>query len=399
MEHRLPLDNILVLDLTRLLPGGYATMVLRDLGASVIKIENPDGGDELRAMKPIQEGKSVFFSAINRGKKSVALNLKHHKGREIFLKLAQKADVIVESYRPGVAARLGVDYESARQIKPDIIYCSITGYGQDGPRKDEAGHDINYLGYAGVISMTGLADGTLCIPGVQIADIGCGALMAVTGILAALYKRTVTGEGEYLDVSMLDGAVSWMPFQIAEYCVTGNVPAPGNWTLTGKHPCYNLYQAKDREYVAVGALERKFWVNLCDALGRPELVDLQFAEGAEGESAKTLLASIFAARTRDDWIAFFEGKDVCVTAVCTLDETIRDPHVTYRNVIDRTGAPVPYVRFPVKFRAPVCAKCDPAPALGEHTNEILSSLGYIERELRDLAASGTVVSSFSATTK
>jgi len=391
MAHDLPLEGVEVLDLTRLLPGGYATMVLHDLGASVTKIENPDGGDELRGMPPFCDGVSVLFSAINRGKKSVALNLKHDKGREVFLKLAREADIIVEGFRPGVTARLGVDYDSVRGVKPDIVYCSITGYGQDGPYRDKAGHDLNYLGYAGVASLTGTADGTLSVPGVQIADIGCGALMALVGILAALHRRDRTGDGAYLDVSMFDGALAWVPFQLAEYFSTGKVPGSGNWTLSGRYPCYNLYKSSDGGYLAVGALERKFWANLCRELGRPDLVDGQFAIGDEGEKVKKELAAIFATKTRDEWVERLGEKDVCVGPVNALDEAVRDPQVKHRGLIDRPdGAPVPYVRFPVKFEGVAPSGYRPAPALGEDTRQVLSSLGYSDAELHELAGSGAI---------
>jgi len=391
MGHGLPLEGVEILDLTRLLPGGYATMVLHDLGASVTKIENPDGGDELRGMPPFRDGVSTLFSAINRGKKSVALNLKHDRGRDIFLKLARQADIIVEGFRPGVTARLGVDYESVRGVKPDIVYCSITGYGQDGPYRDKAGHDLNYLGYAGVASLTGTADGTLSVPGVQIADIGCGALMAVIGILAAVHRRDGTGAGAYLDVSMFDGALAWVPFQLAEYFSTGEVPGAGNWMLSGKYPCYNLYKTGDGGYLAVGALERKFWANLCRELGRPDLVDGQFATGTDGDAVKNALATIFATKTRDEWAERLGEKDVCVGPVNALDEAVRDPQVRHRGSIDSPdGAPVPYVRFPVKLEGVVSSGCHPAPALGEDTDETLSSLGYNEAELHELAASGAI---------
>jgi alpha-methylacyl-CoA racemase len=391
MGQTLPLDGVEILDLTRLLPGGYATMVLHDLGASVTKIENPDGGDELRGMPPFCDGVSVLFSAINRGKKSVAVNLKLDEGRQVFLKLARQADVIVEGFRPGVTARLGVDYESVRGVKADIVYCSITGYGQDGPYRDKAGHDLNYLGYAGVASLTGTADGTLSVPGVQIADIGCGALMAVIGILAAVHRRDTTGDGAYLDVSMFDGALAWVPFQLAEYFSTGDVPGPGIWTLSGKYPCYNLYRTRDGGYLAVGALEMKFWANLCRELGRPDLLEGQFATGDDGDAVKNELAAIFATKTRDEWVARLGEKDVCVGPVNALDEAVRDPHVRHRGIIDRPdGAPVPYVRFPVKLEGVVPTSFRPAPVLGEDTDETLSSLGYSEAELHELAASGAI---------
>jgi crotonobetainyl-CoA:carnitine CoA-transferase CaiB-like acyl-CoA transferase len=206
-----------------------------------------------------------------------------------------------------------------------------------------------------------------------------------------LHRRDKTGEGAYIDVSMFDGAVAWMPFQVAEYFVTGEVPAAGNWTLSGRFPCYNHYKTKDQRYISVGALEPKFWANLCDALGHPELLEKQFAASREGEDAKSVLGSVFATKTRDEWVGLLGDKDVCVGPVNALDEGVRDPQVEHRDIIDRSaGAPVPYVRFPVKFRDTVLPQYKSAPALGEHTVDTLSKLGYNEDDLRELAASRTI---------
>ena len=387
------LEGVRVLDLSRLLPGPYCTQILADLGAEVIKVEEPTLGDYMRWFPPLVGGVSAFYLMVNRNKKSITLNLKNPKGREAFMRLAKTADVIVEGFRPGVAKRLGVDYESVKSVNPRIIYCSITGYGQTGPYKDQAGHEINYLAYAGVLSLTGQRGGPPAIPGVQVADLA-GALYAAISILAALRHRDRTGTGQYIDVSILDCVVSLLCLQAGFYFATGRPPLRGEFMLQGGVPCYNIYRTSDGKYIAVGAVEEQFWKNLCKALGLDEFTDYEYAVGKDREKVYQALAKKFESKTRDEWVEELKNVDCCCTPIYTLDEVFSDKHVLSRGILeeieDERLGKIKVIGYPARLGStPAVVRSSP-PSLGEYTEEILASLGYTEREIEEMRREGAI---------
>jgi len=355
-SHGRALDGIVVLDLTRLLPGAVATHRLAAQSAEVIKIEEPGAGDYARRMPPLIDGVGAVFLRTNAGKKSVALNLKDPRGREALLRLAAIADVLVEGFRPGVMDRLGLGCETLRARNPHLVYASLTGYGSDGPRSAWAGHDVNYLATAGVLDLIGSAGGPPVIPGVQIADIAGGSLQLVIGILLALLDRRRTGQGCRVDVSMTDGLADMLEVPMSRLQATGLLPERGKDVLSGRYACYNVYRARDGRWLAVGALEARFWENLCRALGCEDLIADQFAEGRRRVELIERVAAIFAGRDALEWSALLEDRDCCVTPVQTIGEY----------------SPAPSHRAA-------------APILGEHTREVLRRAGLTEPEIDDLA--------------
>ncbi|MFW5878576.1 MAG: CaiB/BaiF CoA transferase family protein, partial [Myxococcota bacterium] len=285
------LEGLRVLDLSRLLPGPYCSSLLADLGAEVVKIEGPPGGDYLRWMPPLLGDQSAYFHALNRGKRSLLLSLKHERGIEVFHKLVSAGyDVVIESFRPGVMDRLGLGYEELKKIRPGLILCSITGYGRDGPRSRRAGHDLNFLGLSGVLGMMGPAQEAPVVPGVQIADVGGGSLMAAVGILAALYRRASSGEGAWIDISMTEGALAFLSAHLAARQGMAEPLHHGSGALSGDRPCYSLYRTSDGKLMSVAALEPVFWQALCRVLGREDLIEQGLATGRSGEWAKKELA-------------------------------------------------------------------------------------------------------------
>jgi alpha-methylacyl-CoA racemase len=392
----LPLDGVRVLDLSRLLPGGFCSLLLADFGADVLKVEDTGLGDYIRWATPFYEGaedsaKSALFLALNRGKRSMRLNLKSAEGREVLLRAVGEADVVLESFRPGVLDRLGVGYEAMREVNPAIVYCAITGYGQDGPNRDRSGHDMNYLGLVGLLGLTGDAGGPPVQPAGQIADLGGGALMAAFGILAALRERDRSGEGQLVDVSMADGALSWLGMVAARYLAEDVVPRRGDLELAGSLACYRPYACADG-WVTLGALEPKFWQAWCRGVGREDLVAQQFAR--PGSDAHREVEAIFRARTREEWRAFASEHDCCLEPVLELDEALDSELVRAREMVvelDQPGAqrPVRLLGVPVKLsRTPGDANRAPGPALGEHTREVLAALDYDDQQIAALLESG-----------
>jgi crotonobetainyl-CoA:carnitine CoA-transferase CaiB-like acyl-CoA transferase len=324
-----PLDGITVIDLTRLLPGAAATMLLSNFGAEVIKIEEPGCGDYARQMSPLVDGEGAVFRATNRGKRSFVLDLKSADGNAALLELAAGADVLIEGFRPGVMRRLGLDYPALHAVNKRLIYVSLTGYGQTGPLAMRAGHDINYIALAGLLGVTG------AIPGAQIADLAGGSLQAVIGILLALAARHKTGRGQYIDVSMLEGAAWLMALPLAVHAATGEVQEPGATALSGRYACYRMYEAADGRWLAVGALEPKFWAALCGKLGHPEFVPDQFVEGERQAAVIETLRQTFASRPSHEWLHLFHDSDVCVTLVRNVAEVAADPHLCSVEVLPK----------------------------------------------------------------
>jgi alpha-methylacyl-CoA racemase len=394
----LPLAGLKVLDLSRLLPGGFCSLLLADFGADVIKVEDTGMGDYIRWSPPYYEGaeetsRSALFLSLNRGKRSIRLNLKSEEGRQVLLRLAGDADVLLESFRPGVMDRLGVGYERLRQENPGLVYCAISGYGQDGPNRDRSGHDMNYLGLGGLLGLTGDADGPPVQAAGQIADLGGGALMAAVGILVALRERERSGEGQFVDCSMFDGALSWLAMVAAEMFASGRPPQRGELALAGRFVCYRPYECADG-YVSLGALEPKFWQAWCAGVGRDDLVGSQFETAGSG--AHEAVSEIFRQRTREQWRMFASEHDFCLEPVLDLDEALDSELVRAREMVvelAQPGAerPVKLLGVPIKLsRTPGDPSRAPGPALGEHTREVLAAAGFGDGEIASLEASGAI---------
>ena len=393
-----PLSGIRILDLSRLLPGAYASQMLADFGADVIKIEEPGSGDYGRFMPPHGAGgMSLYFLATNRNKRSMTLNLKLPEGREVFLRLLQQADVVLESFRPGVMERLGLGYEQLKEVRPALIYCAISGYGQDGPYRLRAGHDLNYAGYAGMLHYNRGPHGEPAMPATQFGDLAGGSFMAIIGILTALVERTQTGEGRMIDVSMTEGVMSLLPITATAYLNTGEAPLPGRSALDGGLPCYNIYETLDGKHVTLAALEYKFWHTFCTRTGHLELLPFHVPAGpGEREQAIDILQAIFKTRTRDEWLAELADIDACVGPVYNIDEALNDQHAQARGV-SITSAPLgesgescrALPSFP-RISGVENEQRYPPPGLGEHTSELLREIGYSEVEIEQFKAGGVI---------
>jgi len=370
-----PLTGVRVLDLTRLLPGGVLCALLADLGADVVKIEEPTLGDYMR-WEPKRIGpESAASWIVGRGKRSLAVDLKRPEGVELVLTLAEQAQVVIEGFRPGVTERLGIGYDAVAARNPQIVYASLTGYGSDGPMRDIAGHDINYISYAGVLGMTGPPGGPVCPPGVQVGDLG-GATILGIGLLAALYSADRTGRGSRVEVAMYDAALAWTSIHAGELWASGEVPDPGEMLLNGKYPCYNVYVCADGKYLSVGAVEPKFWASFCTAIERSDLV-----ERITDPSARADVAAVLAGRTRDDWVALLAPADACVAPVLDLAEALAHPFAMARGMVQQGAlghggtATRPTLGTPIRFDGQIRPIGPPPPALGEHTVAVAREAG------------------------
>ncbi len=384
------LEGLRILDLTRLLPGAFCTQMLADMGAEVIKVEEPGRGDYNREFAPINVKESGSFLLLNRNKKSITLNLKSDTGKEIFRRLVAEADVVVEGFRPGVMERLGLSYDELCKVNPAIIYCAISGFGQDGPYRLMPGHDMNYLALAGGLRLFADRDGRPIVPGLSIADVGGGSQMAAAGILGAVIARHASGKGQFVDISMTDGAFSWLAYHAADWLFDGVNPRGGERPFIGQAPCYNVYECEDGGWVALGVIEEHFWARFCTAVGLEAEIENQWPVGAAAKAQFDVLRQLFITRPRDQWVRDLKTADIPFSAVYDISEAFDDPQMKARQMVQSVEHPVegtvPQLGFPIKFSQTPCDIRMPPPLLGQHTADLLQSLGYNENEISDLAA-------------
>lgn len=377
-----PLEGLKVVDLTRMLPGPFGTMLMADLGAEVIVVEQPSGP----ALGPRRKN---FY--VDRNKRSLALNLKNERAREILYRLVKDADVFVEGFRPGVTERLKIDYPRLQKINPGLIYCSISGYGQDGPDRLRVGHDLNYAATAGLLHLNGRKDTGPVIFATQVSDIAGGGMIAAFSIMAAVYHRQRTGNGQHIDVSMADGALALNPLAFLEYSNTNGAPGRQGYRNLGATPCYNIYRTKDDQYITIGALEPKFWATLCQLLDREDLIDLQ--NDASGKTT-TALQTIFATRDRAEWDDLLNDKEVCYAPVLDLEGACSNRQFTHRNMIhEEIGADgtrsVQAGVVPHFSLTPGTLQRPPSRP-GQHSREILEELGMSRTAIESLEKEGVV---------
>jgi crotonobetainyl-CoA:carnitine CoA-transferase CaiB-like acyl-CoA transferase len=377
------LEGIKILDLSRLFPGPYCSMILADLGADVLRVE-----DRRFA------GEGPGMPTVMRNKRHMTLNLKHPQGKDIFYRLAREGDVFLEGFRPGVTARLGIDYESIKKINEKMIYCSVTGYGQDGPYRNMVGHDVNYLSFGGVIGLNGETGGNPVIPPIQVADMAAGGMNAALGIMAALIARQRTGRGQYIDISMLDGIVAMLPFPVSLLWGLGQNPRRGDTLLSGRYPCYGVYETREGGFISIGALESRFWEALCRKLGREDFIPSQYDEEKKRGEIFLFLRATFKTKTREEWMEELKDVDVCLGKVLSLEETLGDPQVVSRRMVTNFADPrkgkMRLLSSPLKLsETPPEIRTAPAD-FGEHTVEVLGKLGFNADQIEKLKKSGVV---------
>ncbi len=384
-----PLSSLKILDFSTLLPGPFASMMLADLGADVLRVEAPHRPDIIRLMPSFGEDTSAWHALLNRSKRSLALDLKKPGAVEVVKDLVQSYDIVLEQFRPGVMDRLGVGYEALRQVNPGLIYCAVTGYGQSGPYKDRAGHDLNYLALAGILNHTGRKDSGPLPLGVQVADVGAGSFGAITGILAAVIHRTQTGTGQFVDISMFDGSVAWNALVASHYLVGQQ---DQDWESMGLNggSFYDVYRTADDRYISVGSLEPKFWTGFCQTIGRPDLIEAGFQthDLDQQQAVKLEIQHTISSRPLDEWVSIFAEVDVCVEPVLTNAEMIEHPQTQARQMIVEVpkldGTTQRQVGSPFKLSKSRPTYKHIGPKLGEHTNEILSELGYDQKKIEQL---------------
>ncbi len=389
----MPLTGVRVLDLSRLLPGGQCTLMLADMGADVIKVEEPLRGDYIRLATPFDEhGVSPLHLCYNRNKRSLALDLKNEDGVSTLLRLVRDTDVLVDSFRPGVMERLGIDYHKLKKENPALIHCSITGYGQDGPLARTPGHDLNFQSLGGVVELTGAAGGTPYVPGVLIGDVGAG-MWAAFAILAALRLAERTGVGQFIDMSMLDAVMGFLSIHGQTYLSTGQSPGREEMRHNGRRPSYRLYPTKDGRMLSVACSEPKFWVNLCKLIGQEDFNNDYGARGRRRTEVIQALNKTFQSKTLKEWVSFFDGADVCVSPALNMHESFGHTQVQASGLVREYQHPVkgtyPGTRPAPKFSNLPIRDSLPPPRLGEHSVEILVEYGYQDEEIKSLLASGT----------
>lgn len=373
------LRGIRVLDLSRLLPGPHCTVLLAQLGAEIIKIEEPAGGDYTRSLS------AEMFELVNRGKQSLTLDLRKSEGVAILKQLVAQADVLLESFRPGVMQRLGCDYETLKAINPRLVYASLTGYGQSGPYRERAGHDMNYCGYAGVLDQIGSADSGPTLSNTQIADLAGGALTCAVGILAGVIGARASGQGCFVDSAMLDGTLALQVVALSTLRTLGQTLPRGGDMLTGGLANYQRYQCADGLWFALGSLEAKFFQSFCQAAGRPDLAKKSLAPGPAAKALHAELVELFKTRSRAEWEQLCAQADCCGNGIYTLQEALHNEQVQARGLVeDLRGKPA--VAAPLKFSGAQTATLSPAPRLGEHTQAVLSQLKLDEAQLQALRA-------------
>lgn len=387
-----PLDGLHVLDLSRLMPGPLCTMILGDLGADVIKVEEPEIGDYARSAPPFIGDAGAAFLMLNRNKRSITLNLKNARGQEILHKLAARADVFIETYQPGVAERLGVGYPVISQANERIIYCSISGYGQSGPYRDLPGHDLTYTAYSGAIGATGLKGGPPVIPAVQVSDIQ-GGMYAVIAIMAALHQRGKTGKGEFIDISLMDAGVASMIIPLS-FHFAGASTERGASFLSGGAPFYNIYETSDRKFISIAPLEPKFWIQLCTTLGLEKYGDKQLASEETTRQIYHDLAALFRQKSRDEWLNILKEHEIPCAPVYDVGEVPADPHIRSRKMIfemeTKAFGKLSQLATPIRMSQNQPGVKLPPPKLGEHTLQILQELGYSPKDAELLKTKGAI---------
>ena len=387
----MPLEDVTILDLSRLAPGPFCTMLLGDLGADVLVIEPPPDSKAGQAAGPGRGGEA--YNALGRNKRSMILNLRDDEARQLFYRLAESADVVLEGFRPGVVQRLQVDYETLRAKNERLVYCSLSGYGQTGPYAGLVGHDINYISIGGALGMIGWPDQPPAIPMNVIADFAAGGLHAAYAILAALHARERTGRGQYLDIAMSDGVLYLLASAVSGYVASGRVPEAGRTVLNGSVPHYNVYQCADGGWISLGSLEPHFWANLCRVMGREDFIPHQY----DSEKRDEIFAHFrerFQSKNRDEWFEILKRTDICAAPVYSLDEALNDPHNIARGMVVELEHPevgtVRQVGVGTKLSETPGQVRTTTPAPGQHTDEVLTSLGLDADAIRGLRDRGAV---------
>jgi len=392
-EREQPLKGLQVLDLTKLLPGPLCTMILGDYGAEIIKVEDIHAGDPTRFVGNVVKGSGSFFRQLNRNKKSIALNLKTEEGCEVIKKLAVRADVLVEGFRPGVMDRLDLGFKKLGSLNPRLIYVSITGYGQQGPYREKAGHDINYTALAGLLDLSAGEGDIPVMPAVQIADIAGGSLMAINGIMMALYERQRTGKGSYVDISMTRSMLPWLTYAASFLDSIEKLPRRGCGHLTGAYACYNIYGTADEKQMSLGALEPAFWQRFCETVGKPQWISMQFAEEGREELIDAV-RDLFKGKTREQWEEIFNQVDACCEPVLDLHEAIDHPVSRSENFwikgSSTDGENEIMTGFPILFSGQPGELKLPPPRHGEHSSEILLAIGYEKKAIAELREKGVI---------